>query len=211
MFSVNQTSTGSSNKTTVRLLTVICICLVILVLIVLDNKFNFITSSEKSDHKYAYTAGVFTQEDLEIYDTKSKEKVYLGMNQKDAEEILGKPVQEEGLVRNMFEYTGGISVYYRIDRVAAIQIESSNRFVTTRNISSNSENADITLAYGKPIPGNINQFIDYLFLRKGQDSFEKLNSYEGNGNELTSEFLLSFGRDNNRILLCDMQFAKMLS
>ncbi|WEK56241.1 MAG: hypothetical protein P0Y55_09405 [Candidatus Cohnella colombiensis] len=201
------TTRRKSNKVIISILIVICLCLVTTVLYLLDEKYGFIKSSGESRPHYDFSPGFYTNDDLSVFDKQTGKKITLGMLQDDVEKILGKPKQERKRLTHANEYEGGIDVYFRIDRAAAIFITDSDRFVTMRNIGSSSERYEVQIAYGSPIYSGSNGLNTYVFVRTGLNSFEKSDKLDIDGIESTSIYLMDFINDDKRIQLFDRYYA----
>ncbi|MFC5529048.1 hypothetical protein [Cohnella yongneupensis] len=212
------TSATAKNKKIITLLAVVIVCLAVAVLALLGDKLGWYDSgSSASGPKYGYKVGKFTKEDLAFYDTESRGKIYLGMTKEEAERVVGKP-NGGVLVPGMFEYAGGIRIYYREDHIAGMQVINSDRYVTMRNIGIHSADDEIIRAYGKSQapPGmdpDTYTFRDYYFTPKGGKAYEILENTDDRNLANTDKLIISFGlqSDSKMILISDLKFAQNLS
>lgn len=210
---MSQVSTGKSNRTIITLLAVIAACLVILVILSLDERLDWFKSSgsAKSGYEYSYTAGEFTNSDYAVYDPSTNNEVALGMTRAEAEQALGSP-SGDGFIQGLYEYDGDIAVFYREDLVAAIELKDSSRYVTARDIGTNSTIAQVIAAYGEPhvhngVDPSTQPYKDYLFRR---DTFEPVKDANDRGIADIDKIILTFGDSGEkvRVLVTDMEFAK---
>ena len=89
-----------------------------------------------------------SKDDLFVIDHYSNEKIGIGMEKADVEEILGPFTHDE--TGKFHVYNDGIWIAYRDEKVAGIVLEegSEERFSTTRNLRVSSTRNEVIETYG---------------------------------------------------------------
>jgi hypothetical protein len=98
----------------------------------------------------AYRPGVYTIKDLEVTDTKSNSIIRIGMTKEELTDILGQ--ETEVLMNGMYNFEG-LHVFFRDSKVAGLVVyasdNTSNRFMTHRNVGLGTSLADVVERYGE--------------------------------------------------------------
>ncbi len=89
-----------------------------------------------------------SKDDLFVIDHYSNEKIGIGMDKADVEEVLGSSTYDE--TGKFHVYNDGIGIAYRDEKVAGIVLEegSEERFSTTRNLRVSSTRNEVIETYG---------------------------------------------------------------
>lgn len=149
-----------------KIFTIMCIIILLIGCNNVDKENNkSATIAKPSSLNYKYKLNIYTKEDLAIYDTQTKNKIYLGMLKDEVEKIIGFPLEKSNTIqeKEMFvrtvTYSDGydckMTLTYLNDKLVKILLrgnkkggKSDKRFVNFRGIGIGSPKEEIPKKYG---------------------------------------------------------------
>jgi hypothetical protein len=164
-----------------------------------------------------YQAGIYTIVDLEVIDTKTNNRIRVGMTKEKVTDLFGQ--ESEIDFRNIYNFDG-LRVYFRDNKVAAMMVQASDnitkRFITRRDVGLGTEMKIVLDSYGEAKVEDV--FGSYSITYIGKLDGTKFMTNENNDPEwLIKEqdkiYLISFSFFNNinktlsDIIISDHKFA----
>ena len=98
-----------------------------------------------------FEPGVFNMYDLSIYDSKSEKQIYIGMDKKDVDKILGDSIQDDSY--NPECSYDGFKIKFKDDKIismnlSTLYLEKYDRYITNRGIFLGMRKQDVLEVYG---------------------------------------------------------------
>jgi hypothetical protein len=152
---------------------------------------------------------VFFDEDMCVRRTETGRQVCYGQSRLEAEAVAGDGRET---MPGTYEYEGGLSLFYRDDKVAAIRLTGDSQdYESIRGLQLGASKEEILELYGSThLIDSSTRFVDYYYDSQKQE-FVGIEATATNSEEAIEIYVISIGLEDDvswSFMVTDMRHAK---